>query len=64
MEVNDLIRRYCVRTGAVYLDYYSAMADGDNLKMRLTNDGVLPNAAGYGVMAPLAERAVAEALKK
>jgi len=64
MEVNDLIRRYSARANAVYLDYYAAMADGENLKMSLTNDGVLPNSAGYGIMAPLAGRAVAEALKK
>jgi lysophospholipase L1-like esterase len=63
-EVNDLLRKYSAHSGAVYLDYYSALADGENLKMSLTNDGVLPNAAGYGIMAPLAEKAIAEALKK
>jgi lysophospholipase L1-like esterase len=64
MEVNSLIRQYCARTGAVYLDYYSAMADGETLKMSLTSDGVLPNAAGYAIMADLAEKAIAEALRK
>jgi lysophospholipase L1-like esterase len=63
-EVNDLLRKYSARMGAVYLDYYSAMADGENLKMNLTADGVLPNAAGYGIMAGLAEKAIAEALRK
>jgi lysophospholipase L1-like esterase len=63
-EVNDLIRKYSAYSGAVYLDYYSIMAEGDNLKTSLTRDGVLPNVAGYGVMAPLAEKAVVEALKK
>jgi lysophospholipase L1-like esterase len=63
-EVDDLIRKYCARTGAVYLDYFSAMADDDNLKKELTSDGVLPNDAGYSVMAPLAEKAIAQALKK
>jgi lysophospholipase L1-like esterase len=63
-EVNELLRKYSAHSGAVYLDYYSAMADGENLKLRLTNDGVLPNAAGYGIMAPLAEEAITEALKK
>jgi lysophospholipase L1-like esterase len=63
-EVNDLLRQYSARSGVLYLDYYSAMADGENLKMSLTNDGVLPNAAGYSTMAPLAEKAIAEALKK
>jgi lysophospholipase L1-like esterase len=63
-EVNELLRKYSAHSGVIYLDYYSAMADGENLKMILTNDGVLPNANGYGIMAPLAERAIAEALKK
>jgi lysophospholipase L1-like esterase len=63
-EVNDLLRKYSAHSGAVYLDYYSAMADRENLKMNLTSDGVLPNAAGYGIMAPLAEKAIAEALRK
>ena len=56
--------KYSARSGAVYLDYYSAMAVAENLKISLTNDGVLPNANGYGIMAPLAEKAIAEALKK
>ena len=63
-EVNELLRKYSAHSGAVYLDYYSAMADGENFRMSLTNDGVLPNAAGYGIMAPLAEMAIAEALRK
>ncbi len=63
-ELNELIEKYCDRTGAVYLDYYSAMAEEDNLKKELTNDGVLPNDAGYRVMAPLAEQAIAKALNK
>jgi lysophospholipase L1-like esterase len=64
VELNDLIEKYCARTGAVYLDYYSAMAKEDNLKMELTKDGVLPNDAGYRVMTNRAEQAIAEALKK
>jgi hypothetical protein len=38
------------------------MANGRNLKKELTRDGLLPNDAGYAVMAPLAERAIAQAL--
>ena len=56
------MRKYAAQSGAVYLDYYSAMADQDRLKKDLTSDGVLPNDAGYSVMAPLAEKAIAEAL--
>jgi lysophospholipase L1-like esterase len=34
------------------------------LKQELTYDGLHPNDAGYAVMQPLAEKAIAEALKK
>jgi lysophospholipase L1-like esterase len=50
--------------GSVYLNYYSAMAEGRNLKKELTGDGLLPNDAGYAVMAPLADAAIAQALSK
>ncbi len=62
-EVNELIEKYCEKSGAVFLDYDSAMAEKGDLKKELTKDGVLPNAAGYEVMAKLAQKAIAEALK-
>jgi lysophospholipase L1-like esterase len=62
--INGWIKDYVARSGATYLDYYSALADGRNLKKELTVDGLLPNDAGYGVMAPLAEKAIAQALGK
>ncbi len=60
--INGWLKEYAARSGAVYLDYYSAMADGRNLKKELTGDGLLPNDAGFAVMAPLAEAAIAQAL--
>lgn len=46
--------------GHVYLDYFSALADSHGLlKPELNDDGLHPNAAGYAVMAPLAEQAIA-----
>lgn len=62
--VNGWLKEYAAASGAVYLDYYAAMAEGRNLKKELTSDGFLPNAAGYAVMAPLAEAAIAQALGK
>jgi hypothetical protein len=64
IEVNDSIRDYATEAGAVYLSYYSALVNGRDLKRVLTVDGLLPNDAGYAAMAPLAERAIAEALGK
>jgi lysophospholipase L1-like esterase len=46
----------------MYLDYYAALAEGRNVKKELTSDGLLPNEAGYAVMAPLAEKAIGQAL--
>jgi lysophospholipase L1-like esterase len=62
--LNGWIKDYAAESGSVYLDYYAALADGRNFKKELTGDGLLPNAAGYTVMAPLAERAIAKALGK
>jgi lysophospholipase L1-like esterase len=47
----------------VCLDYYSATIDDHQMfKRELTYDGLHPNAQGYQVMAPLAEKAIAQAL--
>ena len=62
--LNGWIKDYAAQSGSVYLDYYSAMVEGRNLKKELTTDGLLPNDAGYNVMAPLAEQAIAQALVK
>lgn len=61
--MNNWLREYAAQSGAVYLDYYSALAEGRNLKKEFTNDGLHINDAGYAVMAPLAEQAIAQVLK-
>ncbi|WP_291924303.1 SGNH/GDSL hydrolase family protein [Chitinophaga sp.] len=64
-QLNQLIKAYAAKNGCVYLDYYSVMADEQKgLKKELTYDGVHPNKEGYLVMGPLAEKAIAAALKK
>jgi lysophospholipase L1-like esterase len=61
--LNAWIAEYAKANGHVYLDYYSALADAKGaLKAGLTGDGLHPNEAGYKVMAPLAEQAIAQAL--
>lgn len=63
--LNSLIKDYADKNNMVYLDYFSAMADErKGLPKSLSGDGVHPNLAGYKVMEPLAEKAIAEALKK
>lgn len=53
-----------VHPNCLYLDYFSAMVDDKGLLKRdLAEDGLHPNAAGYKIMAPLAEAAISQALK-
>lgn len=63
--LNTWIESYALANGCIYLDYFSPMADDRHgLKAEYTFDGVHPNLAGYQVMAPLAETAIQQALKK
>jgi lysophospholipase L1-like esterase len=63
VELNRRIKDYCAKSGCVYLDYFSAMVDAKGLmKPELADDGLHPNARGYAVMVPMAEKAIAEAL--
>lgn len=62
--LNHWLKNYAAESGSIYLNYYSALAEGRTLKKELTTDGLMPNDAGYEKMAPLAEKAIAEALSK
>lgn len=63
VELNRRIKKYAETHGAVYCDYFSAMADERNgLPESLSGDGVHPNVEGYTLMAPIAETAIARAL--
>ncbi len=65
LELNDWLRRYCAEHGLFYLDYYSAMVDSQGrMRSDLTNDGLHPNAAGFAVMAPLAQDDIEKALSQ
>lgn len=65
LALNDWMSQYAATHGIVYLDYYSHMVDTNGaLREDLTDDGLHPNAAGYAVMTPLAESAIAAALKQ
>lgn len=64
MNLNEWLQDYARKNGFVYLDYYGALAQGRFMRPELTVDGLIPNAAGYAKMAPLAEQAIAEALRR
>src|SRR6202522_3154078 len=63
LALNRWLKDYCSKNGLVYLDYFSALVDDRGMMKRdLSDDGLHPNVAGYKVMAPLAEKAVARAI--
>jgi lysophospholipase L1-like esterase len=64
LALNAWMKKFAALRGQIYLDYYSAMADDKGfLKEELSEDGLHPNQKGYDIMAPLAEQAIAMALK-
>ncbi len=64
IEINDWIKAFAQAEGYVYLDYFSALVDDQGmLRADLADDGLHPNTEGFKIMAPLAEAAIAEALK-
>jgi lysophospholipase L1-like esterase len=63
VQLNEWIERYCEEKHIVYLNYYPAMVnEKQGMRDTLSGDGVHPNAAGYAIMAPLAEEAIRQAL--
>lgn len=63
VELNKRIKQYAGTRGAVYCDFFSAMADEhDGLPKELSEDGVHPNKEGYAIMGPLVEQSIARAL--
>jgi lysophospholipase L1-like esterase len=60
---NEKLRRLAGEQQVVYLDYHAKLLGPDEtMPTALTNDGLHPNRAGYAVMRPLAEGAIARAL--
>jgi lysophospholipase L1-like esterase len=65
IALNNWIRQYADEHKLVYLDYFSAVVDEKGFfKEELTYDGLHPNAEGYRVMKPVAERAINTALRR
>ena len=62
--INEWMKKYASSHGDVYLDYFSAIIDSTGLlKTEFSTDDLHPTMPGYAVMGPLAEAAIAKALK-
>lgn len=59
------VRRYAAEQNLILADYYPVLATPEGaLKPDLGPDGVHPNKAGYALMKPILEAAIAEALRR
>ena len=68
VELNEIIKKYAVDKGFIYLDYYANMVDKTGgLKapdFTSPDDLVHPNQNGYKVMESLVKKAIEQALKE
>jgi len=63
-RLNERLRALAAARRVLFVDYGATLKDADGgLRADLGNDGVHPNRAGYTAMRPLANRAVAQALR-
>jgi lysophospholipase L1-like esterase len=63
LALNEWLKGYCAGSGLVYLNYFDSLVDDKGLLKRdLADDGLHPNKAGFAVMAPLAEKAIQQAI--
>jgi lysophospholipase L1-like esterase len=62
-QLNAWLAAFCARRGYVLIDYGPALSGPDGqLREDYSRDGLHPNAAGYAVMAPIAQKAIEAAL--
>jgi lysophospholipase L1-like esterase len=65
LKINAWMKEYAAKVGAIYADYFTALVDDKGLlKPGISMDGLHPNQQGYDLMAPVAQAAIDQALKK
>lgn len=63
--LNARLKAYAASHGFTYADYWRVLASANGgMKAQYSGDGVHPNAAGYAAMRPVAEAAIAEAMRR
>jgi len=64
LALNEWMRGYAKQIGAHYADYAAVLTDAQgNMKLDLAKDEVHPTKEGYAAMRPVAEAAIAAALR-
>ena len=64
VAMNQWLKSYAAQKGLVYADYHAVLAEPDgSFKRAWAPDGVHPTAEGYAAMRPVAQRAIAAALR-
>lgn len=62
IALNTWLRSFCEQEGLICADYHSALTDPQGaMRPKFSEDGVHPGAAGYAVMKPILEAAIARA---
>jgi len=65
LELNRWLRDYAADRGLVYADDFASLVGLDGgVRNGLTYDGLHPGTVGYGIMRPIAERAIAQAERR
>lgn len=65
IALNVWIKAYAAQNKHIYLNYYDALVDDKKgMKPEYAADGIHPTKGGYSVMEPLAQQAIAAALRK
>lgn len=63
--LNARLKTYAASHGFIYADYWRVLASTDGgMKPRYSDDGVHPNAEGYEAMRPVAQAAIAHAMRE
>jgi lysophospholipase L1-like esterase len=64
LRLNAWLREYADKGRLAFADYYSALVDERGmLKEGFSEDGLHPNAKGYELLAPVAEKAIEAVLR-
>jgi lysophospholipase L1-like esterase len=64
IKLNAWLKEYAAKANATFVDYYAATVDAQGeLRTGFSNDGLHPNAQGYGLMAPAVAAAIDRTLR-